>query len=141
MDISPPGYTFHRRPRPIGRGGGVGFLTIPPLNICVLTYQIRASLGISVVFIALQVTQLISSKNSRIFWKMLQPCTQHFKLLANLIFTWIHHLQQLPRLMIFWHQHVRFPPHIHGHWLDILITRSSCINLSYIHSCRWLIGQ
>ena len=25
-DISPPGYTFHHRPRPVGRGGGVGFL-------------------------------------------------------------------------------------------------------------------
>ena len=25
-DISPPGYTFHHRPPPVGRGGGVGFL-------------------------------------------------------------------------------------------------------------------
>ena len=25
-DISPPGYTFHHRPRSVGRGGGVGFL-------------------------------------------------------------------------------------------------------------------
>ena len=26
-------------------------------------------------------------------------------------------------------QHVTFPTHIHGHWLDILITRSSCKNI------------
>ena len=26
-------------------------------------------------------------------------------------------------------QHVNFPTHIHGHWLDILITRSSCKNI------------
>ena len=25
-DISPPGYVFHHKPRPVGRGGGVGFL-------------------------------------------------------------------------------------------------------------------
>ena len=25
-DISPPGYIFHHRPRPVGRGGGVGLL-------------------------------------------------------------------------------------------------------------------
>ncbi|KAK2174584.1 hypothetical protein NP493_793g01001 [Ridgeia piscesae] len=26
-------------------------------------------------------------------------------------------------------QHVNFPTHIHGHWLDIIITRSSCKNI------------
>ena len=26
-------------------------------------------------------------------------------------------------------QHVNFPTHIHGHWLDILITPSSCTNI------------
>ena len=62
---------------------------------------------------------------------MLQPCTQNFTLLSILIFTWIHHLQQLPRLIIFWHhltqkQHVSFPTHIYELWLVILITRSSC---------------
>ena len=26
-------------------------------------------------------------------------------------------------------QHVNFSTHIHGHWLDLLITRSSCNNI------------
>ena len=33
---------------------------------------------------------------------MLQPSTHNFTLLAILIFTWIRHLQQLPRLIISW---------------------------------------
>ena len=57
-DISPPGCTFHHRPRPVGRGSGVGFLisklfkvdlhTSPDYtsfeSICV-TFQSRTSLG------------------------------------------------------------------------------------------------
>ena len=91
-------------------------------------------MGFSFVFIALQVIQLTSLKNSRIFWKMLQPCTHNFTLWTILIFTWIYHLQQLPRLndilaSFDTKQHVNFPTHIHGHWLDILITRSSCKNI------------
>ena len=79
-DISPPDYAFHHRPCPVGRGDGVGFLiskllkanldTSPDYasfeSMCVLTYQIRAFLGILFVFITLQVTQLISLKNKNL---------------------------------------------------------------------------
>ena len=61
-------------------------------------------MGFSFVFIALRVTQLTSLNNSRNFWKMLQPCTHNVTLLAILI-------------------------NQHGHWLDILIIRSSCKNI------------
>ena len=27
------------------------------------------------------------------------------------------------------HQHVSFPTHVHGHWLDLFITRSTSINI------------
>ena len=30
------------------------------------------------------------------------------------------------------HQHVSFPPHVHGHWLNLLITRSTCINIKAV---------
>ena len=30
------------------------------------------------------------------------------------------------------HQHVSFPTHVHGHWLDLFITRSTCINIKAI---------
>ena len=85
-----------------------------------LIYQIRASLGISFVFIALQVTQVTSSKNSRIFWKMLQQCKHNFTMLAILVFTWIHQLQQLPRLMISWHHSTQNNMSISQHtYMDI----------------------
>ena len=65
---------------------------------------------------------------------MLQPCTQHCSLLAILIFTCVHHLQKTTsfndNLASFdTKQHVNFPTHIHGHWLDILINSSSCKNI------------
>ena len=30
------------------------------------------------------------------------------------------------------HQNVLFPTHVHGHWLDLFITRSTCINIKAI---------
>ena len=30
------------------------------------------------------------------------------------------------------HQHVSFPTHVHVHWLDLFITRSTCINIKTI---------
>ena len=36
-DISPPGYTFHHRPRPVGRCGGVGFLISNLFNVNLYT--------------------------------------------------------------------------------------------------------
>ena len=47
-----------------------------------LTSQIHTSLDILFAFIPLQVTQLISSKNSRISWQTWQPCTTNFTSLA-----------------------------------------------------------
>ena len=56
-------------------------------------------------------------------WKMLQPCTQHFTLLGILIFTWIHHQQQLPRLMTSWHHLTRNNMSISQHtYMDIGLT-------------------
>ena len=71
-------------------------------SICVNIYN-SCFCGFFICIYRPPVHQLTSFKNCRIFWKMSQPCTHHFTLLAILIFTWIHHLQQLPRLMISWH--------------------------------------
>ena len=32
------------------------------------------------------------------------------------------------------HQHVSFSTHVHGHWLNVFITISSCININAIFS-------
>ena len=32
------------------------------------------------------------------------------------------------------HQHVTFPTHIYGHWLDLFITRSNCTNVKAVSS-------
>ena len=35
-------------------------------------------------------------------------------------------------------QHVNFPTHIHGHWLDLLITRTSCSAVRSVLACDGL---
>ena len=35
-------------------------------------------------------------------------------------------------------QHVNFPTHIHGHWLDLLITRTSCPAVRSVSACDGL---
>ena len=30
------------------------------------------------------------------------------------------------------HQHVSFPTHVHGHWFDLIIIRSTCVNIKAI---------
>ena len=39
------------------------------------------------------------------------------------------------------HQHVSFPTHVHGHWLDLFITRSTCINIKAIFPTDGLSGH
>ena len=39
------------------------------------------------------------------------------------------------------HQHVSFPTHVHGHWLDLFITRSTCINIKAIFPADGLSDQ
>ena len=63
------------------------------LNPFLLTFQILLSPLISSVFIALQDTQPISLKNSRIYWKIWHLFIQNFIFLVNLIFIWTY-LQQ-----------------------------------------------
>ena len=36
------------------------------------------------------------------------------------------------------HQHVSFPTHVHGHWLDLFITRFTCINIKAIFPTDYL---
>ena len=38
-------------------------------------------------------------------------------------------------------QHVNFPTHIHGHWLDSLITRTSCSAVRSVSACHGLSGH
>ena len=39
------------------------------------------------------------------------------------------------------HRHVSFPAHVHGHWLDLFIPRSTCINIKAIFPADGLPDQ
>ena len=107
------------------------YRSIPGLNLCVLTYQIRSSLSILFVFIALQVTQLSFRRipgsfekycnHAHIIFHIVGDFNLHLDTPSATTTTFIDILASFDKK-----QHVNFPTDIHGHWLDILITRSSC---------------
>ena len=141
-DISPPDYIFHHRPRPVGRGGGVGFLISKLFNVNLHTSPHNTSFESICVNIS-------NSWFCGVFIYMYRPPCH----LANLF----EEFQDLLENVATMHtefcivgdfnlhvdtpsattttasfdtkQHVNFLTHIHEHWLDILITRSSCKNI------------
>jgi exonuclease III len=146
-DISPPGYVFHHKPRPVGRGGGVGFL---------VSKQFKVNLQPSPNYTTFESMCLNISNScfSGHFICIYRPpghpanfFEQFQDLLENVVT--IHsdfyivgdfnlHLDTPSATTTTFNdilasfdttQHVNFPTHIHGHWLDIIITRSSCKNI------------
>ena len=146
-DISPPGYVFHHKPRPVGRGGGVGFL---------VSKQFKVNLQPSPNYTTFESMCLNISNScfSGHFICIYRPpghpanfFEQFQHLLENIVT--IHpdfyivgdfnlHLDTPSATTTTFNdilasfettQHVNFPTHIHGHWLDIIITRSSCKNI------------
>ena len=146
-DISPPGYTFHHRPRPVGRGGGVGFLISKLFNVTLYTSPDYTTFE----FICLNIS---NSCFCEVFICIYRPpghpanFFEEFQDLLENVAT-MHtefyivgdfnlHLDTPSATTTTFNdilasfdtkQHVNFPTHIHGHWLDILITRSSCKNI------------
>ena len=138
-DISPPGYVFHHKPRPVGRGGGVGFL---------VSKQFKVKLQPSPNYTTFESMCLnISNSCSGHFICIYRPpghpanfFEQFQDLLENVVT--IHpyfyivvdfnlHLDTPSATTTTFNdilasfdttQHVNFPIHIHGHWLDIIIT-------------------
>ena len=63
-DISPTGYTFHHRPRPVARGGGVGFLISKLFKVNLHTspdYNSFESMCYHIIFVLLWIFHLYLS--------------------------------------------------------------------------------
>ena len=146
-DISPPGYTFHHRPRPVGRGGGVGFLISKLFNVTPYTspdYTTFESICLNIsnscfcgVFICIYRPPGHPANFFEEFQDLLENiATMHTEF--YIVGDFNLHLDTPSATTTTFNdilasfdtkQHVNFPTHIHGHWLDILITRSSCKNI------------
>ena len=144
-DIAPPGYHFHHQPRSNKKvGGGVGVLVsdkfktkvqkIPSYNTFEAPSTEISSSSFSGLFICLYRLQ----ENMQTFFNEFED------LLENIVTTHLDiyilgdfnlHLdvsdsntQRFNEILKCFNlkQHVNFSTHVHGHWLDLLITKSSC---------------
>ena len=117
-DICPNGFCLYHHPRRSGRGGAVAFLVPEIYKVEIIhtpQYQIfevicivikHSSLSANCICIYFNIYLDLPCSNTRSFMDVLQT----------------HAL----------HQHVSFPTHVHGHWLDLFITRSTCTNIKAI---------
>ncbi len=146
-DISPSSFTFHHRPCSVGRGGGVGFL---------VSKQFKVNLHSNPDYSSFEAicAEISDSSFSAYFVCNYRPPGHpaHFfeefqDLLENLatIYSELYilgdfnlHLDTPSSTTSTFNdilasydmkQHVTFSTHIHGHWLDLLITRSDCNNI------------
>ena len=151
-DISPPGFSLFHCPRPSGRGGGVAFLVRETFKVEIIHTPKFMSFEVICILV----------KHSSITANFI--CIYHPPGCANMFFDEFPNflentLQFQDELYIFGdfnihldkpsvnttsfldildtfslHQHVTFPTHIYGHWLDLFTTRSNCKHVKAVSS-------
>ena len=151
-DISPPGFSLFHCPRPSGRGGGVAFLVRETFKVEI----IHTPKFLSFEAICILVTHSSMTANFICIYRPPGCTTMFFDEFPNFL---ENTLQFQDDLYIFGdfnihldkssvntrsfldildtfslHQHVTFPTHIYGHWLDLFITRSNCTNVKAVSS-------
>ena len=151
-DISPPGFSLFHCPRPSGRGGGVAFLVRETFKVEI----IHTPKFLSFEAICILVTHSSMTANFICIYRPPGCKTMFFDEFTNVL---ENPLQFQDDLYIFGdfnihpdkssvntmsfldildtfslHQHVTFPTHIYGHWLDLFITRSNCTNVKAVSS-------
>ena len=157
-DLTPPGFSLLHKPRTHGRGGGVGFLisnefkvtdyTIPSFSTfeCIC---LKVS-GCSFEGLVLCMYHPEPSHSDTFYQEfqelleLLIPLATEFYILGD--FNLHLDKKQSPTTTKFCdilesfdlEQHVHFPTHIHGHWLDLLITRTSCPAVRSVLACDGL---
>ena len=145
-DISPSGYTFHHRPCPVGRGGGVGFLLSD--NFKVNSYLIPDYSTFESICVDISDSYFVClyrpPGQPANFFEEFQDLLENLATLHSEFYIFGDFNLQLDKgtavtitfddiLTSFdLKQHVTFTRHIHGHWLDLVITRSTCDNIQML---------
>jgi len=146
-DISPSGFTFHHRPRSVGRGGGVGFLIAKQFKVNLLSnpeYSTFESICVDIShssFSGYFVCIYRPPGHPANFFEEFQDLLENLATMHSefyIVGDFNLHLDIPSATTTTFNdilasfdtkQHVTFPTHIHGHWLDLLITRSTCENI------------
>ena len=157
-DLTPLGFSLLHKPRTHGRGDGVGFLisnefkvtdyTIPSFStfecICL---KVSGSSFEGLVLCMYHPEPSHSDTFYQEFQELLElliPLATEFYILGDFNL----HLDKKQSLTTTkfcgilesfdLEQHENFPTHIHGHWLDLLITRTSCPAVRSVLACDGL---
>ena len=151
-DISPPDFSLFHCPRPFGRGGGVAFLVRETFKVEI----IHTPKFMSFEAICILVKHSSITANFICIYRPPGCANMFFDEFPNFL---ENTLQFQDELYIFGdfnihldkpsvntrsfldildtfslHQHVTFPTHIYGHWLDLFITRSNCKHVKAVSS-------
>ena len=150
--ISPPGFSLLHCPRTSGRGGGVAFLVRESFKVDIIhTPKFPSFEAICII-----VKHSSMTANFICIYRPPGCTTMFYDEFHNFLENTLHFQDELyifgyfnihldkPSVNI-WsfldildtfslHQHVTFPTHIYGHWLDMFITRSICKNVKVVTS-------
>ena len=138
-DISPPGYLFFHEPRADQRtGGGVGILVsdqfktdIHPLPFFKTSEAISARIGNNSFSGFVVCLYRLQNGTSLFFYEIQDLLDNIIPLHDNLYILGDFNLHldnsngipnKFNDILTCFDQHVNFPTHVHGHWLDLLIT-------------------
>ena len=151
-EISPPGFSLFHCSRPSGRGGGVALLVRESFKVEI----IHTPTFLRFEAICILVKHSSMTANFICIYRPPGCTTMFFDEFQNFLENTLHfqdelyifgdfniHLDKpsvntrsfLDILDTFsLHQHVTFPTHINGHWLDLFITISNCENVKVVTS-------
>ena len=151
-DISPPGFSLFHCPRTSGRGGGVAFLVRESVKV----ERIDTLRFLSFEAICILVKHSSMTANFICIYRSPGCTTMFFDEFQNFLENTLHFQDELyifgdlyihldkPSVNTRYfldildtfslHQHVTFPTHIYGHWLDLFITRSNSKNVKVVTS-------
>ena len=151
-DISPPGFSLSHCPRLSGRGGGVAFLVCETFKveiihtpkflsfeaICILVKHSSITANFICIYRPPGCEKTLFDEFPNFLENTLQFQDEHYifgDFNIHLDKPSVNTRSFLDILDTFsLHQHVTFPTHIYGHWLDLFITRSNCKHVKAISS-------
>ena len=151
-DISPPDFSLFHCPRPSGRGGGVAFLVRETFKveiihtpkflsfeaICILVKHSSITANFICIYCPPGCANMFFDEFPNFLENTLQFQDELYifgDLNIHLDKPSVNTRSFLDILDTFsLHQHVTFPTHIYGHWLDLFITRSNCKHVKAVSS-------
>ena len=152
-EITPPGYNIYQQPREVRRGGGLGFFvkdvldpSVVPTKTCTTFENCLLKISLhkeSFYFLNIYRPQFSSTTTFFEYFQSLLEDIHHTTENLVIIGDFNFYLETTCSNSKTFHsliesfdliQKVNFPTHIHGHTLDLVLTKSNNDNISNVHT-------